>query len=126
VTTSSLPQIYSTTLDSSSFANLQTIQIQALTTADISILTGSSGSYTYTVPPTSGSTVTVNTSGTSSTSFGTTSYIWKTPEEFEDSFPAWDRIQKMCKKYPGLEIALEKFKTTYYLVKDDYDNPKQK
>jgi hypothetical protein len=40
--------------------------------------------------------------------------------------PNFDRIQKMCKEYPGLAIAFEKFKTTYYLVKDEYDNPKDK
>ena len=125
MTTSSLPPTYSTTLDSSSFSNLQTIQISALTTADITMLTGTGG-YTYTIPSggsgTSISSVTIGSVGGGSTS----SYIWKSPEEFEDSFPEWNRIQKMCKAYPGLEIAFEKFKTTYYLVKDDYDNPKEK
>jgi hypothetical protein len=47
-------------------------------------------------------------------------------EEWIDSFPAWDRIQNMCEEYPGLKIAFEKFKTTYKLVKDDYDTPKDK
>lgn len=56
----------------------------------------------------------------------TAEYTWKTPIEFEDTFPDYDRIQKMCKEFPGLEIAFEKFKTTYYLVKDEYDNPKDK
>jgi len=32
----------------------------------------------------------------------------------------------MCDEYPGLKIAFEKFKTTYKLVKDDYDTPKDK
>jgi hypothetical protein len=32
----------------------------------------------------------------------------------------------MCEQYPGLKIAFEKFKTTYYLVKDDYDTPEDK
>jgi hypothetical protein len=45
-------------------------------------------------------------------------------EEWIDSFPDWNRIQAMCKKYPGLEIALRNFQTVYTLVKDDYDNPK--
>jgi hypothetical protein len=48
---------------------------------------------------------------------------WKTPEEFIDAFPDMDRIKKMCEEYPGLKIAFEKFKTTYYLVKDHYDTP---
>lgn len=47
-------------------------------------------------------------------------------EEWVNSFPEWDRIEEMCKEYPGLKIAFEKFKTTYKLVKDDYDTPKDK
>jgi hypothetical protein len=53
-------------------------------------------------------------------------FIWRAPEEFVDCFPAWARIEAMCKEYPGLQIAFEKFKTTYYLVKDEYDNPTTK
>lgn len=48
------------------------------------------------------------------------------PQEWVDMWPQWDRIQKMCEEYPGLKIAFEKFKTTYHLVKDDYDTPKSK
>jgi len=44
-------------------------------------------------------------------------------EEWVDSFPDFERIEKMCKEYPGLAIAFEKFKTTYKLVKDHYDTP---
>ena len=51
-------------------------------------------------------------------------FNWGDAEEFVDSFPDWQRIQDMCKKYPGLEIALRNFRTVYTLVKDDYDNPK--
>lgn len=47
-------------------------------------------------------------------------------EEWIDGFPRWDRIQDMCDEYPGLKIAFEKFKTTYKLVRDDYDTPKDK
>ena len=47
-------------------------------------------------------------------------------EEWVDAFPQWARIQDMCDRYPGLKIAFEKFKTTYKLVKDDYDNPNDK
>lgn len=54
------------------------------------------------------------------------SFTWKSPEEFIDAFPDWERVEKMCREYPGLKIALEKFKTTYNLVKDDYDTPKDK
>ena len=51
-------------------------------------------------------------------------FNWGNSKEFVDSFPDWQRIQDMCKKYPGLEIALRNFRTVYTLVKDDYDNPK--
>jgi hypothetical protein len=51
-------------------------------------------------------------------------FNWGDAEEFVDAFPDWQRVQDMCKKYPGLEIALRNFQTVYTLVKDDYDNPK--
>jgi len=51
---------------------------------------------------------------------------WGSSVEFVDSFPDWQRVQDMCKQYPGLEIALRNLQTIYTLVKDDYDNPKDK
>jgi len=51
---------------------------------------------------------------------------WGDSVEFVDSFPDWQRVQDMCKQYPGLEIALRNLQTIYTLVKDDYDNPKDK
>ena len=45
-------------------------------------------------------------------------------EDWVTKFPDFQRIQDMCKEYPGLAIAFEKFKTVYKLVKDDYDTPK--
>lgn len=54
---------------------------------------------------------------------GGSEWIWKSPEEWVDCFPEWARIEAMCKEYPGLKIAFEKFKTTYQLVKDHYDTP---
>jgi hypothetical protein len=67
---------------------------------------------------------------------GSASYTWATGDsgfhgysvtdaEFKDKFPAWERIQEMCKQYPALKIAFDKFRTTYKLVKDDYDTPKE-
>lgn len=53
-------------------------------------------------------------------------FNWGDAQEWIDSFPDWQRVQDMCKKYPGLEIALRNFQTVYTLVKDDYDNPKDK
>lgn len=51
---------------------------------------------------------------------------YRVSEEFVNCLPDFTRIQKMCNEYPGLAIAFEKFKTTYKLVKDDYDTPKDK
>jgi ligand-binding sensor protein len=80
----------------------------------ITISNGGSG---YTIGAVgSSSTVTLN-------NINTTSFNWKIPEEFVDAFPNYDRIEKMCKEYPGLAIAFEKFKTVYNLVKDHYDTP---
>ena len=62
-------------------------------------------------------------SGSSFTIGAGSNFTWRTPEEFVDAFPDWERIVKMCEEYPGLKIAFEKFKTTYYLVKDHYDTP---
>jgi hypothetical protein len=56
-------------------------------------------------------------------SISATQFNWKTPEEFVDAFPDFDRIKTMCDQYPGLKIAYEKFVTTYRLVKDHYDTP---
>ena len=49
-------------------------------------------------------------------------FSWGT-QEFVDCMPDFNKIEKMCKEYPGLAIAFEKFKTTYKLVKDHYDTP---
>jgi hypothetical protein len=78
--------------------------------ADIITITGGSDSYTIgdiTIPD-------INNEF---------SITWGT-EEWVDGFPEWEKIQLMCNEYPGLKIAFEKFKTTYKLVRDDYDTPK--
>jgi hypothetical protein len=54
---------------------------------------------------------------------GSSIFQWKN-EEFVDCLPDFTRVQAMCEQYPGLKIAYEKFVTTYKLVKDDYDSPK--
>ena len=71
----------------------------------------------------SGVTYTTLTSGTITLNTDY-QFNWGEAVEFVDSFPDWQRVQDMCKKYPGLEIALRNFRTVYTLVKDDYDNPK--
>ena len=76
------------------------------------ISAGAAGTYTIT----SSDTITFNSNEYQ--------FNWGDAEEWVDAFPDWQRVQDMCKKYPGLEIALRNFKTVYTLVKDDYDNPK--
>jgi hypothetical protein len=78
-------------------------------------ITGSGSGVTYTTL--SSDTITLNTDYQIS---------WGSSVEFVDLFPDWQRVQNMCKQYPGLEIALRNFRTVYTLVKDDYDNPKDK
>jgi len=83
----------------------------------ISSLTTGAGSYTISSGINSISTISIDQSQFSS---------WNLPEEWVGTFPEWNRVEDMCKKYPALEIALRNFKTVYQLVKDDYDNPTPK
>ena len=96
------------------------------------------GSGTITIGNATGYTINTGVSYTGSGSAGTamggtytidnvnaSTFSWKN-EEFVDCMPDINRIENMCKEYPGLAIAFEKFKTTYNIVKDDYDNPKDK
>lgn len=94
---------------------------------------GISGSGVSTVTITGGGVGTIigNGSGASGTiNIGTidypSSWNWNQEEEFVNCLPDFDRIKKMCDSYPGLKIAYEKFVTTYKLVKDDFDAPKDK
>ena len=82
------------------------------TMSPITITTG--GASTYTI----GSISSIDTMSIDSSSF-----TFNLPEEWVDAFPDWRRVEDMCKKYPGLEIAFRNFQTVYQLVKDDYDNP---
>jgi hypothetical protein len=88
--------------------------LPSLTTSDIITLTGTpynSGSYTI------GNIETVDLSGIDS--FTTFSNFYK--DEFDGRFPDYERVQEMCKEYPGLEIAYRKFKEVYKMVKEDFD-----
>ncbi len=95
------------TIDLSSFTTTSTGSIGTITLSN----TGASGAYTI--------------GGTGSYSSEYTS-VWTAPVEWQDTFPDWSRVQKMCEMYPGLKIAFENFKTTYSMVKDDYDSPPEK
>lgn len=105
---------------------------------DILILGGATGSDTFTITIPSDTmnttnyiddigTITLSGSGYAGDTITINNnydFNWGSAEEWVDSFPDWQRIQDMCAKYPGLEIALRNFQTVYTLVKDDYDNPK--
>jgi hypothetical protein len=82
----------------SSYSTLTTTQISGLTTAQLGSIT----------------------------SIDTSSFKISFPEEWINCFPEFKRIEKMCEEYPGLKIAYEKFVTTYKLVADHYDTPKDK
>ena len=86
-----------------------------------------SSGYSYTVPNT------INTISIGSgigisplTSDQINSFTFQMPVEWQDKFPEWDKVKKMCEEYPGLKIAFEKFQTTYKLVVDHYDTPEDK
>jgi hypothetical protein len=83
--------------------------------------TGMTSNYAYVNSP---STYTISTSACipSINSINLTGIF--NGEDWVDQFPDFDKIQKMCEEYPGLKIAFEKFKTTYKLVRDHYDTPK--
>jgi hypothetical protein len=95
----------------------------------ITISTGGTTSMGYTIGSNITSIPSMTISSNGNVGIGTISgltastFEWKN-HEFVDAFPDYDRIQKMCKQYPGLRIAYEKFVTTYKLVKDDYDSSK--
>ena len=82
----------------SSYSTLNTTQISGLTTAQLGSIT----------------------------SIDTSAFTINFPEEWVNCFPEFKRIEKMCEEYPGLKIAYDKFKTTYKLVADHYDTPKDK
>lgn len=137
---SSAPPVYSITLDdTTNFSGFTAQEIDTVVSDTITI-TGASGSSDCIVLDLSGggsnaafgySAITTST-GISNVAIGsiTTSgladFDFDLQEEFVHRLPELDRIKKMCEEYPGLKVAYEKFVTTYKLVKDDYDTPKDK
>ena len=91
----------------------ESASLPSLTSADIITLTNSP----YSNPISIGNIETVDLSGIESLTSFTNLY----KEEFDGRFPDYDRIQEMCKEYPGLEIAYKKFKEVYKMVKEDYE-----
>ena len=126
MTTTSQHTSYSTI--SSDTMDTITISGMAITGIDTSnsITYISSPSYTYGKTIGSVSIATSIPSQISSLNIDTSTFKIQLPEEWVNQFPDFDRVQKMCEEYPGLKIALEKFKTVYKLVKDHYDTPEDK
>jgi hypothetical protein len=121
VNNSSQEPIYTVTLDETESLKSDDITVTwdvnslpSLNTSDIITLTGTpynSGSYTI------GNIETVDLTGIDS--FTTFTNFYK--DEFDGRFPDYERVQEMCKEYPGLEIAYRKFKEVYKMVKEDFD-----
>ena len=133
---SSAPTTYSTILNDGAVSGSVGFVAQEVSSMfpDTVTISGGTGSNYYYNTGAGGQGVISNTmsisgggytvsSGISINDITPTSFTWKMPEEFVDAFPDYDRIEKMCKEYPGLAIAFEKFKTVYNLVKDHYDTP---
>ena len=119
--TSSVQDSCSITLD-------DTITLTSYTGCDTitlnSVCYASTGYPTYTISPSISTLSTAQISAITTANINTGTFTWTEPIEWVDKFPEWTKITDMCKQYPGLAIAFEKFKTTYKLVKDDYDTPK--
>ena len=111
----------------------------SITSSDtITLTSGTGSSYYYNTGAGSGGfssgTIAITGGGTglsasqintiSVSDLSATQFNWNLNEEFVHCFPDLERVKKMCEEYPGLKIAYEKFVTTYKLVRDDYDTPK--
>jgi hypothetical protein len=131
---SSAPTGYSTTSnDTITITGIDSIDLSSInTSASMSYpyytnSNGSLGSISISSGLTIGSTIpSLTTSQINSISIDTSTFKFNVPEDWIDQFPDWRKVEKMCKEYPGLQIAFEKFKTTYKLVVDHYDTPKDK
>ena len=130
MTTSSAQDTYSITLDN----NQDTISFPAWdnmsSSGDTITITNGGSSYSigggiYGAGATVSGITNIGTIGTIS-SINTSTFTFNSSEEWVNCFPDFDRVEKMCKEYPGLDIAFEKFKTVYKLVKDHYDTPEDK
>ena len=117
----SQPEDYSITFTDTMSTDTITLTSGSTITIDptyYSTITNSAGGGNYSI---SGmNTAQINTISTVSIS----DFKINLPEEWVDCFPDFDRIEKMCKEYPGLKIAYDQFKTVYSLVRDNYDTPK--
>lgn len=105
MTTSSQQPDYSTILSS------DTVDVVTITSSDYYYSTDYSGSTI---------TLTMDNTITFPENFEPIILEPHLPKEFVDTFPDWDKVEKMCKEYPGLDIALKKFQEVYKMVEDDW------
>ena len=125
MTTSSVAKDYLTTSSDTLTINTSAFTNSSTATSGLGNVTiGGQGYYTFNsgLSP-SVSTISTNSIGPISIDQLSTYSSFRVPEEWDGRFPDWGRIQSMCEQYPGLQIAYEKFKTTYLLVKNHYDTP---
>lgn len=108
---SSAQPTYSITLDS---GDTMATAIPSLTSSDIITLDLSNVGAAQSTYVLSGSD-TITLSGLSS------EFNFKFPEEWIDSFPNYSEVEKMCKEYPALQIAFDRFKEIYIMVHDDWE-----
>ena len=69
------------------------------------------------------STVSINTDYLSEIDIGNINIsdeYYRIPTEFVNTFPDWEKINKMRSEYPALDIALKKFQEVYTMVEDDW------
>jgi hypothetical protein len=126
MTISSQPVNYSpTSNDTITITSLDTIDFNSISTISSINYPSSTHSYNnYSAVTIGGTSIpSLTTSQINSITIDTSTFKINIPEEWVNCLPDFNRIEKMCKEYPGLKIAYEKFKTTYKLVKDHYDTP---
>jgi hypothetical protein len=114
---SSAPETYSIPLNS------DTIDLSSITTASTVTFDNSMFSGSYTIAAGGISTISPLDTVTI-TSLDNSNWAFNLPIEWVDSFPSYSEVEKMCKEYPALKIAFEKFKQTYVMVEDDWEAKK--
>ena len=107
-------------------ASETTINIQELDLEDSINITTMDDSYAFELGDITVDTIDISsiTSGTISTitlddTHWADSITWN-QIEFEDSMPSVAKVEDMCKDYPALEQAYERFKTIYAMVHQDW------
>ena len=109
-------------LSSYSINASDTITLSGIENCNVSYYGGSTLTTTAISSLTASQINTVTIGGTIDSSSFTINF----PNEWVNCFPEFNRIERMCEEYPGLKVAYEKFVTTYKLVADHYDTPKDK